>query len=1240
MYLFKNKKKRRNSKIVAIDTIGETENPRKKIKLPHNKLIAKVRENELVRGARSNSIGGNVGRPFSAGTIKGKTKTYSSLFEEKDFSDEEELLRTPEKMSTKILFNNLSKKLKEDLKNPIPSISSFPNFQLHQSRFKEKESKLDPSKVQESVYIKKEVCEATIKKILIDWNKNRGNYVNALKTMSNKFSLESRRMSKAFLKRYNKMKTEFQINQERKFEEVKQQMIKKYESLLLEKETEVDTFKSDLNSFSNSISMSLREEESDFSELVNGEEDESIESEDETTNTTTSLRSVEKKHQKISQKGKIQEKKSNVEVESDQVAFDSLKLEKEKLKIEKKVIEDYKTKEKEKSKQISRQINTMKLEIAKKATRIQHLNELLTKKENKNEELLKLLEKERKEKLATTVTNKEEVVDNSEMNEADEADEAELNVVETETTEAITEPIEAEKKENDKDQDQENNNDGTDRSEVIDHEKEQLKQEIEEMKAKIKQFEANSRSQEPNDPETKEEQEKINIQRKATKEAKEMAIQTETQMNQPLPTPPNESKEEKEEKEKEKEQKEQKKKELEEKQKEIQEMQRKIEENEAKIKELNLEKSKFLEKLKSKKKKKEKLLKIIEEKETMVTELTKKLNLQIINFENKRLETSTLQNTKIKEIETKYIKEKDDLIASNKEAEKKLKEMEESINELKTKGNEETQKLIDLKSENQKEIETLKQENARIIESMKTESEKTSKFQVQYNKLKDGFTKINERRKELVGSLTKIKVKNQFLQMKLKKTQEEFEKVEESRRKLHNIVEDSKGKMRIFLRCRPLSKKEVEKGFSNVITYPSSSKLKIFDVRRKVFKEFGFSRVFQPSNTQEEVYKDTKDLIQSAIDGYNVGLFAYGQTGSGKTWTISGDCSNEETIGIIPRAIKDIFRISNKRQKMYSYKIESYVLELYLDKLYDLYCSKKEMNLKKDKLQIKKNSKGHVVVTNTIKKQANSSDELFEQYEKALKNRHTRATEMNDSSSRSHLVFTITIKSINKSTKDVTYGKITFVDLAGSERLSKTAITDPEGIKEANAINKSLSALGNVINALSIKKKFIPYRDSLLTLMLSDSLGGNAKTLMFVNVSPADNNSEESINSIVYGQRAKNIVNKVEKARDSKANRRLRTENKFLRKALAEKLDEETYNTVMVALQENRESQKDTPRTPVRRKSEALSLTISNSNGKTIRSFTPKVNRSSSRSPVSVKLKKRSRSRNRSQTLCVPGKQM
>nr|AAG13460.1 kinesin-like calmodulin binding protein [Zea mays] len=341
------------------------------------------------------------------------------------------------------------------------------------------------------------------------------------------------------------------------------------------------------------------------------------------------------------------------------------------------------------------------------------------------------------------------------------------------------------------------------------------------------------------------------------------------------------------------------------------------------------------------------------------------------------------------------------------------------------------------------------------------------------------------------------------------------------RKRYYNTIEDMKGKIRVFCRLRPLSDKELSFEEKNIVCSPDEFTIS-HPWKDEKSKQHIYDRVFDANTSQEEVFEDTKYLVQSAVDGYNVCIFAYGQTGSGKTFTIYG---SENNPGLTPRATSELFRVIKRDGNKYSFSLKAYMVELYQDNLVDLLLPR---NAKQLKLEIKKDSKGVVTVENVTVVSISSIEELRAIISRGSERRHTAGTNMNDESSRSHLILSIIIESTNLQTQSYARGKLSFVDLAGSERVKKSGSAGKQ-LKEAQSINKSLSALADVIGALSSDGQHIPYRNHKLTMLMSDSLGGNAKTLMFVNVSPAESNLEETYNSLMYASRVRCIVNDTSK---------------------------------------------------------------------------------------------------------------
>ncbi|CAJ2635980.1 unnamed protein product [Trifolium pratense] len=352
------------------------------------------------------------------------------------------------------------------------------------------------------------------------------------------------------------------------------------------------------------------------------------------------------------------------------------------------------------------------------------------------------------------------------------------------------------------------------------------------------------------------------------------------------------------------------------------------------------------------------------------------------------------------------------------------------------------------------------------------------------------------------------------------------------RKRYFNVIEDMKGKIRVYCRLRPLSEKEILEKEREAVTAADEFTVEFLWKDDKP-KQYIYDRVFGSDASQESVFEDTRYLVQSAVDGFNVCIFAYGQTGSGKTFTIYG---SEDNPGLTPRAIGELFRILQRDGKKYSFSLKAYMVELYQDTLIDLLLTR---NAKHSRLDIKKDSTGMVVVENVTVMSISTIEELNNIIQKGSERRHISGTQMNEESSRSHLILSIVIESTNLQSQSVARGKLSFVDLAGSERVKKSGSMGSQ-LKEAQSINKSLSALGDVISALSSGGQHTPYRNHKLTMLMSDSLGGNAKTLMFVNVSPIESSLDETHNSLTYASRVRSIVNDPNKNVSSKEVARLK----------------------------------------------------------------------------------------------------
>ncbi|KAI8588190.1 P-loop containing nucleoside triphosphate hydrolase protein [Geranomyces variabilis] len=334
--------------------------------------------------------------------------------------------------------------------------------------------------------------------------------------------------------------------------------------------------------------------------------------------------------------------------------------------------------------------------------------------------------------------------------------------------------------------------------------------------------------------------------------------------------------------------------------------------------------------------------------------------------------------------------------------------------------------------------------------------------------------------------------------------------------------------VKVVVRCRPFSEKEKAAGHSNVVTInKEAATVGIIDPKAPndpLPKTFTFDSVFDIQSTQQEVYNKTaRPIVESVLAGYNGTIFAYGQTGTGKTFSMEGIRDVPELRGIIPNAFEHIFAEISMAEKTTQFLVRASYLEIYNEDIIDL------LNPKAGKLEVKERADTGIYVKDLRTFVIKDVEEMDRLMSFGNKNRSVGATEMNATSSRSHSIFSITVEASEKKPdgeEHIRAGKLHLVDLAGSERQGKTGATG-ERLKEAAKINLSLSALGNVISALvDGKSSHIPYRDSKLTRLLQDSLGGNAKTLMVATMSPASYNYDETVSTLRYANRTKNIKNK------------------------------------------------------------------------------------------------------------------
>ena len=393
---------------------------------------------------------------------------------------------------------------------------------------------------------------------------------------------------------------------------------------------------------------------------------------------------------------------------------------------------------------------------------------------------------------------------------------------------------------------------------------------------------------------------------------------------------------------------------------------------------------------------------------------------------------------------------------------------------------------------------------------------------------------------------------------------------EKTRRKLHNTVMDLRGNIRVGCRIRPHlgeagGNAEGNYSFPDALVEQRSVQLTMAPRKslsgekgkgRGKTHSFQFDRVFGPSATQADVYEEISQMVQSAVDGYNVCIFAYGQTGSGKTHTMLGaetgtDSSSNapmydlegENAGMMPRAAKHVFSyMAEMHDQGWKFDAEATMVEIYCETIRDLLnvpqgakegpvCELRKVRTRDEKTG---GIKLHTKVDGITSTPVGSAEDILRILHKAVKTRATAETKCNARSSRSHTVFTLKIrgfdtkeKFVNGQTKPtIREGQLHLIDLAGSERLDRSGSADNKKLlREAQSINKSLSCLGNVIGAIANKAAHVPFRDSKLTQLLENSLAGDSKALMFCNLSPVENALNESLCSLWFAEK----VNKCER---------------------------------------------------------------------------------------------------------------
>ncbi|NXF02927.1 KIFC3 protein, partial [Smithornis capensis] len=363
------------------------------------------------------------------------------------------------------------------------------------------------------------------------------------------------------------------------------------------------------------------------------------------------------------------------------------------------------------------------------------------------------------------------------------------------------------------------------------------------------------------------------------------------------------------------------------------------------------------------------------------------------------------------------------------------------------------------------------------------------------------------------------------------------------RKKCHNELVRLKGNIRVFGRVRPITKEDGEgPEAANAVTFDTDDDAVLHLLHKGKQVSFELDKVFPPQASQEEVgaailtagmrrgcghlpltlpchsqvFQEVQALVTSCIDGYNVCIFAYGQTGAGKTYTMEGTAANP---GINQRALQLLFSEVRGKAADWDYAITVSAAEIYNEALRDLLGKEPQ-----EKLEIKlcPDGSGQLYVPGLTEFRVQSVEDINKVFEFGHVKRVTECTNLNEHSSRSHALLIITVRGLDRSTGLRTTGKLNLVDLAGSERVGRSG-AEGSRLREAQHINKSLSALGDVIYALRSRQGHVPFRNSKLTYLLQDSLSGDSKTLMMVQVSPAEKNTSETLCSLKFAERVRSV---------------------------------------------------------------------------------------------------------------------
>ncbi|XP_071881164.1 carboxy-terminal kinesin 2 isoform X2 [Anas platyrhynchos] len=430
-------------------------------------------------------------------------------------------------------------------------------------------------------------------------------------------------------------------------------------------------------------------------------------------------------------------------------------------------------------------------------------------------------------------------------------------------------------------------------------------------------------------------------------------------------------------------------------------------------------------------------------------------------------------------------------------------------------------------AELREKIRGLEDDNRQLREQLQHSRAREEELEGQVSSLRTELQQSQEERSRWQREAEAQAAERQRLAAELQERHRQLEELREAARDREEQLGAAQGNIRVFCRVRPLlaAEQEAQKGLEHLHFPPEDNKTLVLcrtegshtGRRGEVRYDFSFDRVFPPGASQEDVFEEIALLVQSALDGYPVCIFAYGQTGSGKTYTMEGPGGADPTSwGVIPRAVRHLFGGARQLEhKGWQYSFSASFLEIYNEALRDLLGGDRGGELE---IRHVSSASKELHVPNLRCVPVASEDEVLGLLQTAASKRSVARTALNDRSSRSHCVFQLHIQGSNASRALRCSSVLSLVDLAGSERLDKCQASG-QRLRETQAINSSLATLGLVIMAISNKEPHVPYRNSKLTYLLQNSLRGNAKMLMFVNISPLEENFAESLNSLRFASK-------------------------------------------------------------------------------------------------------------------------